>query len=118
MTYAKRVGHPGYGYPVTVPVARDYLRAAEIILERGWTQRVGEDSDGHLCAGGALVKAVEERTETTGFCLQTTQVAQDMNLDAVNVMVWNDRPERTMEEVVQELQATGERLLLDQVHAD
>ena len=91
--------------------AQDYERAAEIIRERGLTKGYGEEDNGSVCAGGALVRAAAERVGNVEFDVDGGKAAVDMELHGYDmVQRWNDEPERTQEEVIERLEFAAKKL--------
>lgn len=90
--------------------AVDYERAAEILRERGWTQGLGEDHAGNVCAAGAAVWAVVERLGTENVAIDQRDMAVDMGLGPTWVQLWNDAPGRTQAEVIDRLELTAKKL--------
>lgn len=100
--------------PTVLPEGQDYLRAAEILRERGWAKLIGENAVGEVCAGGAILLAVNERLGEGRHRIMGDEVAHQMNLPWRTVQDWNDEPERTEEEILKALEDTGHRLLDEQ----
>jgi hypothetical protein len=94
--------------------AQDYEMAAEIIRSRGLGKGAGEDDDGRVCAGGALLRAVVDSRGNdpgeTRYSIDGRAIAEDMELDEPVVQLWNDRPERTQEEVIERLEFAAKKL--------
>ena len=82
-----------------VTAADVFRRAAEVLRERGHAKRTLQDSQGRVCANGALEIAEDElgypKYET---CLSATLSAMTDG-EWVNVADWNNAPERTQAEV-------------------
>ena len=81
-------------------------RAAELIEERGWCQHSYHGSGGTLCAEGAIFEAISE----FGLPRYSHHVSTwiDRPFAPKSLPFWNDRPERTREEVVAKLRELAE----------
>lgn len=96
--------------PIVDLRAQDYERAAEIIRERGWLKGAAEDSSGQVCAAGAVLWAAVERMGSEEITADQSVMARDMELDYPIVQWWNDRSERTREEVIERLEFAAKKL--------
>ena len=91
----------------------EYLRAAQIIRERGWIQDVGEGDHGEVCLAQAHENAMSEQFGRSGGDVWTRRDYEAYE-DSFDVMVraigssqpweWNDEPGRTKEEVIEALE--------------
>lgn len=93
--------------------ALDYERAAEILRERGMAKGIGEDENGNVCAGGALLRAAVERVgiaEGVRRSVDGPKIAEDMELPEPVVQLWNDAPGRTQDEVIERLEFAAKKL--------
>lgn len=77
-------------------------RAADLLEEKGWCQNYPVDMEGRMCAVGAIRQASEGQ-EQGYFASRAAVKAQQAVEKAIGgefISRWNDRPERTKEEVV------------------
>lgn len=91
------------------PLAEDYENAKEILDRDGWCQR--RFSNGvSFCMGGAISKAIQERLQLYRMPLiDWTAIRIDTELH-LDVPSWNDRAERTREEVQDRLMLAAKKL--------
>jgi len=99
------------GTIVPVPTglrATDVERAVELLDERGWCQGTLVDSDGRMCALGAVGLAQKERghPRSIGDTLYLGYLVDMTN----GVASYNDAPGRTKEEVQDLLMAVAKKL--------
>ncbi len=74
-----------------------YLEAANLIEEKGWCQGALRTQGGAHCVLGALIEA------SPSFDLKPLQA-----LIGDSVAIWNDKPERTKEEIIAALRKAAE----------
>lgn len=100
--------------PTTIPTI--CLRAAEVLRERGWTQRLAVADDGRVCAMGAIWVAMgadlrEGVFNQNGASADTVIEVENAFRKAMNcdqfVARWNDEPGRTVENVIAGFEATA-----------
>lgn len=91
----------------TVPEVLE--RAAHIIEQRGWIQKDSENCDG-VCLTHALSMATEVSSVRYGAV--TAPVCNTLGLPhlGASLMVWNDAPERTKDEVIKALRDSAARV--------
>lgn len=98
----------------TVINPADVLREAARILERdGWCRGVTQDITGRYCTTGALGKAAlvlssDDRVFPSTYLAPCLSLARFLGVDTI--VDWNDRPERTAEEVIRSLRACADHL--------
>jgi hypothetical protein len=97
-------------------------RAADILSERGLAKGEYEDEHGSVCFWGALSRASGKDPDCDGFSLSAGEVdAIDRAASAIllergvtypctNIIIWNDSPDVTREDVILLLKETGRRL--------
>ncbi len=79
-----------------------YLRAIEIIKERGWHQGELVGPNGEVCIAGSVRAAFGTLTEAFGPPLVSamkTVAPMPTGLEDVGPSPWNDDPSRTIEDV-------------------
>jgi hypothetical protein len=83
-----------------------FLKAIDVLEERGWTQGTMEDGEGRVCLVGALRVALSGRPRTNKSVgprvTELTRTAFGLQTGGswVSALIWNDAPERSYEEVV------------------
>jgi hypothetical protein len=85
--------------PVEFTVPDVLNAAADLLEEKGWTQKVAEDSQGRHCLVGALDYAARDlpgAVKTFDDALEAVQ----QRLPGGWVVNWNDTPGRTAEQVI------------------
>lgn len=90
---------------------RDVLVTAKrILLERGWCQDVAEDDTGRCCLLGALSKAHvdEDQAPWRDAVAALSRDLPRLGHHCANLVVWNDAPRRTLEDVLDLLDRTIE----------
>lgn len=86
--------------PISVPEV--LTRAADLLEEKGWCQHYPVDMEGRMCAVGAI-RAASEGQEQGYFASRVAVKAQQAVEKAIGgdfISRWNDRPERTKDEVI------------------
>ncbi len=79
------------------PKLKIIREARKILLEKGWCRNFYEDITGRCCLIGAVIKQDSpEDAESEVINL----IAELVPHKSLNVTGWNDRPERTKEEVI------------------
>lgn len=99
--------------PTKAATPSDILRAAaDIIEERGWTQGIAALGSGPTCAGIALDQAWSTLTgeEEWWGRNQTLHRAVCARIGTDSMIVWNDVPGRTVEEVLAMLRSVADEL--------
>ncbi len=91
----------------TVPEVLD--RAAHIIDQRGWIQHDSESAQG-ICLTHALLLAINASTLRLNIVYAPLCTTLRLPQGGVGLMVWNDAPERTKQEVLEALRVTSERV--------
>ncbi len=71
-----------------------YSRALEILHERGWHQGGYVGDDGSVCITNALALAADSIAEYLASC-----GAIEEGADVLSLPAWNDKPERTFEDI-------------------
>lgn len=86
----------------TRPSAAEVIREARnLLFERGWTQHVTEDDDGHLCLIRALnLAAGEGLGRVASIAHPGADKAIASAVDDRVAFGWNDEPGRTFGEVI------------------
>ena len=89
------------------------LRAADLIEERGHAKSALEDEKGRLCALGALNLAHSgNATNWSGardFIKARNKLARQVKSNMISC--WNNRPERTQQEVIDALRAATAQVI-------
>lgn len=70
-----------------------------LILERGWIKNQFENSKG-VCLSGALHIAAERNVGSFEDAYRAVSTAAGLTPYAFQICVWNDAPERTLDEVL------------------
>jgi hypothetical protein len=96
----------------------EIMAEARAMVEAGWCQRMEYDYEGNFCAIGAIREATARHAGTStrdwSIYMQTVHRASTALVSAINenfpappgnfkwssVPAWNDRPERTKEDVI------------------
>lgn len=86
------------------PAQKALLDAAQYIREHGWCQYTTETVDGRVCAMGAIYRAVSPPVSL--YVSPAAGPVQILGhyLGVEFIGEWNDRPERTAEEVIAALE--------------
>jgi hypothetical protein len=91
-------------------VARDLRNAAGYLREHGWQQGSMGRKGGPMCLGGALWECVG-RTRPIGSFSAALGIGHPQEpilaLDWGGVAYWNDRPGRTLDEVLDRLESAA-----------
>lgn len=91
-----------------------FLRAAEIIEEKGWCQHAYVGMFGEVCLSEAFKRATAELnpSSTFQFVSELTKVemefARHINSASGSTPRWNDQPGRTKENVLAKLREVAE----------
>lgn len=100
-------------------VARDLRAAANYLRVYGWIQDDYGNADGAKCIVGALI---ETASDMGIAAIRALGCATDFHEYYVNLIPsishWNDTPGRTVEEVLERLEATATLLEIRQLAAD
>lgn len=91
----------------TVPEVLD--RAAHIIEQRGWIQGDSEDCNG-VCLTHALLLATDASSLRYNIVRAPLNTALGLPHLGSSLMLWNDAPGRTKDEVIKALRDTAERV--------
>lgn len=86
-------------------VVEDLRNAKRELLRRGWTQGILESGDGRVCAVGAINRATDSckmdaRTHAVQQQLTVYLDADCFKTELVPLAAFNDRPDTTMQDVV------------------
>ncbi len=75
-----------------------YLKAIEVIEQKGWCQGQPINAKGEVCVAGAIQMATHQSLELQGHALNLLH-------ETLGTMIskWNDAPERTESEVIAKL---------------
>lgn len=95
------------------PEAQLLMRAADLIVERGWTQHKSVSSFGELCASEATYCANNWTAldhQDASEMWQRARNALRLHIGTAYIADWNDAPERTAEEVITALRATAREI--------
>lgn len=96
--------------------------AADRIILSGWAQHVDVDYDDRVCTLGALWGMHQDEATESVVCdvdgtlaiLAAQRLRTHLNTTqaylGVSISAWNDRPERTEDEVIEELRLTAKEL--------
>ena len=76
-------------------IGRDLIAAADYIRDHGWCQHMLWDYGGRVCIYGALIKVSEYPERNLGL------------IGGGKVILWNNAPGRTKEEVINLLEDTA-----------
>lgn len=89
-----------FGQLIDRPIEHRVLRrAAKLLRERGWTQKLSVDQTGALCIYAAIVRAADWETRLIASSASLLAI----RLGTREIQAWNDRPKRTLEEVLTQL---------------
>ncbi len=89
---------PNKDKPMVDEIGECYLKAIEIIEQRGWCQGRLTNPKGEVCITGAIQIATYQSLELQGHTLNLLH----KNLGTI-ISKWNDAPERTKGEVIAKL---------------
>lgn len=95
--------------PVVAPVdgvGLQLLKAAQIIRERGWCQRVGREADGRVCALGAIAEATRHTIVEVIMCSPVAARLRK-HISGRTISDWNDEPGRTAGDVIAALETAA-----------
>lgn len=81
-------------------VGQALLNAADVLRRDGWCQGESRDPQGRHCALGALMEA----GSVTAVMRGGVRLKRSLGLEDTSVAFWNDRPERTKEQVIEALE--------------
>lgn len=90
-------------------VAGRLLKAAQALREHGWSQKMYQERDGRMCAVGAIM-FVDGHVPYSTEQASAGAMAAYTRLQRVighTVQSWNDKPERTADEVIRALETAA-----------
>ena len=90
------------------PERRLLLKAADLLREKGWCQRVLE-RDGMHCVVGAVFASAPEDGLTPVSVLALDLLGKFIGIDRAYLPSWNNADERTVEEVIEALDGAALR---------
>lgn len=84
--------------------------AADVLDEKGWCQGRYQNDKGEYCPAGAMIHYADSLLELEG--VKGVDIAMRILHDEVNnyVTSWNDKPERTKEEVISALRSAAQKV--------
>lgn len=82
------------------------LKAASLLEEQGWTQHQYQDNDGKRCLMGAIA-AVDTTGRKMPYSVCDALRAHLKLTPKLSLSEWNDKPERTKEEVINALRGAA-----------
>ena len=89
-------------------VGQVLLRAADILRESGWCRYRTRREDGARCAIGAIGEAAAGSGRK--YIYAYDRMADALGIRDIGIGFWNDRPERTKEQVIEAFERAAYRV--------